>query len=940
MNFWSNLFSSSPPANINYHGLMNQGSTCYLNSVLQVLFMTKDFREAVKRYTEENPDTECIDHDLKDLFKDLVERTTYTYKITRKLGITKVYEQQDAAEYFEKILRLTSPEASKIFHGKLTHETTCCKCDTKSGTTEPFWHLPLALVDSSSKDYSVEDGIQQFFKASEFNGDNQMYCDTCDDKNDATTQYVIRNHPDVLMLLLKRFEFNYYYMKYFKIDRVVAVPYSLQIPEGQTYELYAVVDHFGDLMSGHYAATIKEENGDRWFSFNDTRVTLFDYQPFQMDNTEKSQSAYLLFYRKKKTDTQHSCGVSHSEDQPIMGNVNEQDEDAEKNRDRDEVNSNGMKTEAINYHGLKNQGSTCYLNSVLQVLFMTKDFREAVNRYREENTGCIDHDLKDLFKDLEERTTNTYKITRKLGIVKVYEQQDAAEYFEKILRLTSPEASQIFEGKLTRETTCCKCRTKSGITEQFWNLPLALVDSSSKDYSVEDGIQQFFKSSELIGDNQMYCDTCDDQNDATTQYVIRNHPDVLMLLLKRFEFNYYYMKYFKINRVVAVPYSLQIPEGQTYELHAVVDHIGDLMSGHYTATIKEENGDRWFSFNDTRVTLFDYQPFQMDNTEKSRSAYLLFYRKKKTDTQHSCGVSHSEDQPIMGNVNEQDEDAEKNRDRDEGEDDAENGNDTAVSVSINRNIHVGVVSVEAPPPGRSENVKNPDNEVDVRQTEQDSRQDHDSYKNGEDEYVDKQGSDGGKKMEDDGENMGGKAEVDDQGVNGQLICTETTSVEDQKKAVIQKNREESEEESLVEDQQQDNGELVSVRQSRNEHQDSKQRTGHYDVVEQNKGRRSQNINKDQVKTRRPMSVQRVSVEKNEDAEIITYRLMQKGKHSGNDERVDDTRQKERTDYPECKREISDTSRNISLRQMGLNVDSRRRDKHVQSRGSTVHCSVC
>ncbi|XP_047446924.1 ubiquitin carboxyl-terminal hydrolase 19-like [Mugil cephalus] len=340
------------------------------------------------------------------------------------------------------------------------------------------------------------------------------------------------------------------------------------------------------------------------------------------------------------------------------------------------------------------------------------------------------------------------------------------------------------------------------------------MDSSSKDYSVEDGIQQFFKASEFNGDNQMYCDTCDDKNYATTQYVIRNHPEVLMLLLKRFEFNYYYMKYFKIDRVVAVPYSLQIPEGQTYELYAIVDHFGDLMSGHYAATIKDEHGDRWFRFDDTRVTLFDYQPFQVDNTETSRSAYLLFYRKMKHAD--SCRLSHS------GGV-------QPNPHRDD------NDNDTT-SVPIDRNVPE-IVSVvpTVPPPGRSENVENPDSEVDVRRPEQGSYQDHDSYKNVEDEYVDKQGSDEGKKMKDDEENME---------VNRQLICTETTSVEDQEKAAIQKNREESEEESLVEDQQQDNGELVSV--NRNEHQDSKQRTGHYDVVEQSKGRRSQKINKDQV----------------------------------------------------------------------------------------------
>ena len=35
---------------LDYHGLSSPGLTCYLNSVLQVFFMTEDFREAVKRF--------------------------------------------------------------------------------------------------------------------------------------------------------------------------------------------------------------------------------------------------------------------------------------------------------------------------------------------------------------------------------------------------------------------------------------------------------------------------------------------------------------------------------------------------------------------------------------------------------------------------------------------------------------------------------------------------------------------------------------------------------------------------------------------------------------------------------------------------------------------------------------------------------------------------
>ncbi|KAK2863058.1 hypothetical protein Q5P01_002591 [Channa striata] len=613
-----------------YHGLKNQGATCYLNSVLQVLFMTKEFKEAVGRSIRDSPTTECIDHHLNTLFNKLEKNTAQTCQITKTLGINRVYEQSDAAECLEKILSsLASPEASQIFRGHLIHKNTCSTCGEDTNTDDPFWFLPLELDESDRKDYSVVDGIEKYFRATHISGENQMYCENCDAKSDATMQCKVKHHPEILILLLKRFKFNYSYMTFVKNNNVVDVPCILQIPDNHTYELYAFVDHVGDLRGGHYTATIKSQDNDKWYKFNDTRVTLLDYQILQVDNNEILQHAYLLFYRKQKTHAANSCAnnireVSTIGDVPPVPTDNyDQNLDDGKIKQRNEDEEKTSPAPNIKYYNVINYGQTSYLGSVLQVLFMTKDFREAVER-------DLDHRLKDLFGCLKTRPASNKEIIEMLGIDRAYEECDA-EYFEIILNLTSPEASQIFHMTLTYKTFCYTCRTEKDIDKKLQLLSLTLMESYTKDYHVVDGISECFRESQyVLPQYKMDCDDCGTKDTFVNKCEVKHHPEVLVLLLKRFEFNEPHKMYVKNNRVVNAPYTLQVPGNRTYQLYAVVDHVDDLKGGQYTATIKSQDNEKLCKFSDTSVTLLDDQRFQVDYTEKSRTAYILFYRKQKT----------------------------------------------------------------------------------------------------------------------------------------------------------------------------------------------------------------------------------------------------------------------------------------------------------------------
>ncbi|XP_030205810.1 ubiquitin carboxyl-terminal hydrolase 48-like [Gadus morhua] len=314
--------SLSHDAEPKYKGLRNRGSTDYLNSVLQVLFMTKEFRGAVQ---SESSHTSYIDAHLKDLFRQLKTGSPTTEYIICKLGIENVWKQHDAAEYFEKMLSLASPEASQVFHGRLIHRTSC-SCGVSTDDHNSFWTLNLPISNAHNGVYNVEDGLKRFFSQSKLTGDNQVYCDECEVKRDTITECEVGLYPKVLVLLLKRFEFSYYEMDYVKNDCPVDVPLDIDIPKGVSYELYATVDHVGDLRGGHYTATIQPPD-DRgcWYDFNDSRVT-----PKINFNPERSQNGYLFFYRKRErqmsdSPQEHHHGSSVDQDESDTNQNNTDD---------------------------------------------------------------------------------------------------------------------------------------------------------------------------------------------------------------------------------------------------------------------------------------------------------------------------------------------------------------------------------------------------------------------------------------------------------------------------------------------------------------------------------------------------------------------------------------------------------------------------------------
>ncbi|XP_059211525.1 putative ubiquitin carboxyl-terminal hydrolase 50 [Centropristis striata] len=121
----------------------------------------------------------------------------------------------------------------------------------------------------------------------------------------------------------------------------------------------------------------------------------------------------------------------------------------------------------------------------------------------------------------------------------------------------------------------------------------------------------------------VYCNTCKTDTDASSECEMVKYPQILALLLNRIEIDYNTMSYVKSDCGVNVPLTIQTKK-KGYSLYGMVNHMGSLSGGHYTATILSDEDQAWYEFNDNRVS--KVEPFAKGSTYYSRSAYLLVYR--------------------------------------------------------------------------------------------------------------------------------------------------------------------------------------------------------------------------------------------------------------------------------------------------------------------------
>ncbi|XP_075495361.1 ubiquitin carboxyl-terminal hydrolase 15-like [Primulina tabacum] len=303
--------------------------------------------------------------------------------------------------------------------------------------------------------------------------------------------------------------------------------------------------------------------------------------------------------------------------------------------------------------GLVNCGNSCYANAVLQCLTSTKPLIIYLHRQSHSRAGCDKAWC--LMCELERHVMMLQESGYPLspGKVLMYirslnsqigdgSQEDAHEFLRLIIaslqsicleRLGGEKAidpwlqnttfvQHTFGGLLRSKVKCLRCHHESERRENIMDLTLEIFGRVE---SLEDALTQFTSSEDLDGDNMYRCGRCASYVRARKQLSIMEAPNILTIVLKRFQEG----NYGKINKCIRFPEMLDMIPFMTgtddipplYMLYAVVVHLNksnSSFSGHYISYVKDLSGN-WFKIDDTEV-----QPVRL-NEVMSEGAYILFY---------------------------------------------------------------------------------------------------------------------------------------------------------------------------------------------------------------------------------------------------------------------------------------------------------------------------
>ena len=289
------------------------------------------------------------------------------------------------------------------------------------------------------------------------------------------------------------------------------------------------------------------------------------------------------------------------------------------------------------YVGLKNIGCICYMNSILQQMYMVTPFRNAIissddkkeiktntsiynNRFFDDN---LLHQLQKMYTFLTFSEKQAYNPKDFCSAFKdldgqsinIHMQQDSQEFYntfcdkiESLLKKTKFKyvIDNIFTGKMCSSVICEQCHNLSNRFEDFYNLSLEVKNINN----LYDSLKKFTAPEKI---EEFNCETCNKKVTIKKLTSLAKLPNVLFIHLKRFYMNYEKEETEKINSKFEFPNTInlknfcveenseiqnnskeldsiykKIDDYYEYELKGINVHLGSAEGGHYISFIDVE----------------------------------------------------------------------------------------------------------------------------------------------------------------------------------------------------------------------------------------------------------------------------------------------------------------------------------------------------------------
>ncbi|KRX04853.1 hypothetical protein PPERSA_06487 [Pseudocohnilembus persalinus] len=560
--------------NIRYSGLTNHGATCYMNSLLQTLFMTPEFRNRLFEWKFD----EKVQHEedstplqLQILFSQMAEKK-YKYCNTKALikPVMEEFQQQDIQE-FTRVLFHTievscdSTWLNEIYQGAVENYIHCKNCKQDSTRIEFFQDITITVrsIFDNVHNNSLEKALKFYLKPEHLEGSNAYFCEKCNEKQEAVKGTRFKQLPDILTFTLSRFELDFETFMRKKINHFVHYPYILNM--NKFMKDYDSIDAYDPpLVDPEEEKKIQEK-------VQKSTPALANEINSQIQNQK------ILPKRKASFDqnTQQSQENQLFEDIKVVNNHFADDSTLVKSKDKD---SSNFLTETEQKQKIKEdinnlQKSKQEFDKILGSKNKKSEKQPEQKQEKEDNkkekekqvkfnlNPALISNMDEIFNVDEMFNTNTDEIWDPLdprfSLQQGQNKEAQGEKNSALPKITEEEQKELDE-KLAEEK-------KQELQKQFEDLVNKKNENQSQ---IQQSIEEYLKEGEHV-----------------------------------------------------------------YELYAVNVHAGGAMGGHYYSYVKSFENQMWQCFNDTNVSSTDPSCIQAVYGEQNpkfnsgSSAYVLHYRK-------------------------------------------------------------------------------------------------------------------------------------------------------------------------------------------------------------------------------------------------------------------------------------------------------------------------